>query len=162
MIRIICGGVAALALSVPAMAAPEKPVSIKDPAAFVETVKQMGYAPEPMLKDVTLPAFLMQVGTLQTRFTFGGCTNAKNCTYLYLSSSYTDVKAPPADWLVKMNDNFDIIKVSVDAENFLFFSATHVIEGVPRSTLRQILEMWEGDASSLADEATKANLVKAE
>lgn len=155
----------ALMMTTPALAAPaapERTISIKDPAAFAASLRAMGYKPEPMLKDVAMPAFIMNVGTLQTRFTFGGCTNKAACTYLYISSSYTDVKSPPADWIVKMNDSFDIIKVSLDADRNLFFSATHVIEGAPRSTLRLILDMWRDDSAALADEARKANLVKAD
>jgi Putative bacterial sensory transduction regulator len=150
---------AAAMLSVPALAAPaEKTVSIKNPAAFAVTLREMGYKPGDLEKDTKMPALTVTLGDQPTRITFGGCTNRVNCTYLYLSSSYDDVPNPPAEWLNKMNDNFDIIKVSTDADKDLYFSATHVIEGVPRSTLKLILDMWIGDANSLAQEAVSAKL----
>ncbi len=153
--------VAAIALlaGTPTLAAPaETTVSIKNPAAFAAILREMGYKPGDLEKDTKLPAFTVTLGDQPTRITFGGCTNRVNCTYLYLSSSYDDVPSPPAEWLNKMNDNFDIIKVSTDADKDLYFSATHVIEGVPRSTLKLILDMWISDANSLAQEAVSAKL----
>jgi Putative bacterial sensory transduction regulator len=152
---------AALILAMPAFAAPaEKTVSIKDPAGFAATLREMGYKPEELQKGTKMPAFTVTLGDQPTRFTFGGCTNRLDCKYLYLSSSYNDVPNPPAEWLNKMNDNFDMIKVSTDADKDLYFSATHVIEGVPRSTLKMILDMWISDANALAQEAVTAKLNK--
>jgi hypothetical protein len=149
----------ALVAAMPAYAAPaEKTVSIKDPAGFAATLREMGYKPGELAEGTKLPAFTVTLGDQPTRVTFGGCINRVNCTYLYLSSSYSDVPNPPAEWLNKMNDNFDIIKISTDADKDLYFSATHVIEGVPRSTLRMILDMWIDDSNSLAQEAVKAKL----
>lgn len=147
----------------PALAAPaERPVSIKDPAAFVSVLRDMGYQPGELAKDTKNPAFVVAIGDQATRITFGGCTGRTGCKYLYLSSSYSDVPNPPKAFLDKMNDQFDIIKVDTDADNDLFFSATHVIEGVPRTTLKLILEMWVTDAKALAQEAISAKLVTGE
>lgn len=139
----------------------ERPVSIADPAAFASVMREMGYQPSELAKDTKSPAFNVTLGDQPTRFTFGGCTNRINCKYIYMSSAYIDVPNPPKDWLDRMNDQFDIIKVDTDADNDLFFSATHVIEGIPRSTLRTILDMWISDAAALAQEAVSAKLNKA-
>lgn len=141
-----------------AAAAQERPVSIRDPAKFAATLREMGFQPGELAKDTNSPAFLMTVGDQPTRFTFGGCTARVDCKYLYLSSSYSDIPNPPKAWLDRMNDHFDIIKVDTDADNVLYFSATHVIEGVPRTTLKLILDMWVTDANALAQEAVSAKL----
>lgn len=153
------GMTAAIVATMPTWAAvAEKPVSIKDPAALAATLREMGYVPGPLAKETKSPAFLVTLGGKPTRFTFGGCNNRVDCKYLYLSSAYRDIHNPPADWVNRMNDRFDIIKVSTDADRDLFFSATHVIEGAPRSTLKLILEMWVTDANALAQEAITAKL----
>jgi hypothetical protein len=145
--------------TMPLDAAPaERPVTIKDPASFATTLREMGYQPGELAKDTKNPAFFVTFGDQPTRVTFGGCTQRVDCKYLYLSSSYDDVPNPPKDWLDRMNDRFDIIKVDTDADNDLFFSATHVVEGVPRSTLNLILDMWVADANALAQEALAAKL----
>ena len=85
----------------------------------------------------------------------------ENCSYIVMSSSYSDVRDPPPQWITKMNDSFDVIKIGLNDDRNLYFSATHLIEGVPRSTLRQILEIWGNNAAELAREAVKAKLNKA-
>lgn len=145
----------------PAWAAPsDKPVSIANPAALASVLRDMGYQPGELAEDTKNPAFNVTLGDQPTRITFGGCTSRVNCKYIYLSSSYNDVPNPPADWLNRMNGSFDIIKVDTDADNDLFFSAAHIIEGVPRSTFRLILDMWITDANALAQEAVSAKLNK--
>ena len=143
----------------PAWAAPsDKPVSIANPAALAGVLRDMGYQPGELAKDTKNPAFNVTLGDQPTRITFGGCTGGANCKYIYMSSSYSDVPNPPTDWLNRMNDAFDIIKVDTDSDNDLFFSAAHVIDGIPRSTLRLILDMWIADANALAQEAVSAKL----
>lgn len=151
-----------LALAGPAAyAAPEAAVSIKDPEAFAKTLREMGYTPEGMTEAPRMPAMQIMVGDLPTRVTLGGCDkDRKNCTFLYISAIYGDVPNPPPEFVTRMNDMFDIIKVSTSADKDLFFNATHVMEGAPRSTLRLILDFWVKDAALLAEEAGKAGLVK--
>jgi hypothetical protein len=139
-------------------ATPERPVSIKDPAQFAAVLRDMGYQPGEFTKGTKNPAFIVTIGDQATRITFGGCVGGAACKYIYLSSSYSDVPNPPKAFLDRMNDQFDIIKVDTDADNDLFFSATHVIEGVPRTTLKLILDMWVNDANALAQEAVSAKL----
>lgn len=146
-------------MAIPAWAAPpERPVSIKDPALLAGVLRDMGYQPGELAKDTKNPAFFVTIGDQATRITFGGCAGGEACKYIYLSSSYSDVPNPPKAFLDRMNDQFDVIKVDTDADNDLFFSATHVIEGVPRTTLKLILDMWVNDANALAQEAVSAKL----
>lgn len=159
MVRTMPLILAFLALATAAQAE-EQPVSIKDPKAFALLLREMGYKPDDVTTNNGFPQITVSFADQPTAITFGGCTLAENCTYIVLSSSYSDVKNPPAKWITKMNDKLDLLKVGLNDSNNLYFSATHVIDGVPRSTLRRIIDFWGEDAATLAAEAVKAKLNK--
>lgn len=139
----------------------EQVVSIKNPKAFAQLLAELGYKPGEIKPSLGFPQFQVDIADQPTSVTFGGCSLMEDCSYIVLSSSYSDVKNPPARWITKMNDSFDAIKIGLNDDRNLYFSAAHMIEGVPRSTLRQILDSWGDDASELAQEAVKAKLDKA-
>ena len=139
----------------------EQVVSIKNPKAFAQLLAELGYKPGEIKSSLGFPQFAVDIADQPTNITFSGCSLMEDCKYILMSSSYSDVKNPPAKWITKMNDHFGIIKIGLNDDGNLYFSATHLIEGVPRSTLRQILELWGDDASELAQEAVKAKLDKA-
>lgn len=139
----------------------EQVVSIKNPKAFAQLLVELGYKPGEIKPISGFPSLQVDIADQPTSVVFGGCSLMEDCKYILMSSSYSDVKNPPAKWITKMNDLFVIIKIGLNDDGNLYFSATHLIEGVPRSTLRQILESWGDDASELAQEAVKAKLDKA-
>lgn len=139
----------------------EQVVSIKKPKAFAQLLAELGYKPGEVKPTGGFPSFSVDIADQPTGVTFGGCSLMEDCSYIVLSSSYSDVKNPPARWITKMNDSFDTIKIALNDDRNLYFSATHMIEGVPRSTLRQILDTWGKNASELAQEAVSAKLDKA-
>lgn len=140
----------------------DQSVSVKNPKAFAELLKELGYAPGDVKPVQGFPQLTVNIADQPSVITFGGCSLLEDCSYIVISSSFSDVKKPPPTWITKMNDSFDAIKVGLNDERHLYFSATHMIEGVPRSTLRQILETWGSNSSALAQEAVKAKLNKAE
>jgi hypothetical protein len=142
--------------------AAEQAVSIKNPKAFAELLATLGYKPGEIKPIGGYPQFAVDIADQPTDVTFGGCSLMEDCSYIVLSSSYSDVKNPPAQWITKMNDAFDAIKIGLNSVHNLYFSATHMIEGVPRATLRQILDSWGKSAAELAQEAVNAKLDKAE
>lgn len=158
----IFGSVAAaaiLATATPALSASET-VSIDGHAAFEKTLREMGYAPKAETTASGAVFFIAEIDGVPTNLILGGCTNGRACRYLYMSSSYTDVPAPPDAWVTSMNDMFDILKIGRNDAGNLYYSAAHVVEGIPRSVLKRIFDMWVADADSLADEARKAGLVR--
>jgi hypothetical protein len=148
---------AATIVAAPAAADPGA-VSIRKPEAFRALLTELGYKPGAIQNVGKVPVFAVEIATQPTNFSFGGCTNFVDCKYIVMSSSYTDVPNPPDSWITAMNDKFDVLKIGRDNEKALYFSATHIIEGVPRATLREILESWDTDATSLAQEALTAKL----
>ena len=148
------------ALSVPAYAAPATMVSLKDAKAFAATLRDMGYPVETKTTKSEMPQLITTIGTLQTSIVLLGCTKGKDCSHIFLSSSYEDVVDAPDAWITEMNDNFDFLKIGKASDNGLFFSAAHFVEGLPRSTMKVILDAWEADTGSLAEKARDANLVK--
>lgn len=152
----------ALASSAATGQSTDQNVSIKNPKAFAELLKALGYAPGDVKAVRGFPQFAVDIADQPSVITFGGCSLMEDCSYIVISSSFSDVKNPPEAWITKMNDSFDAIKVGLNDERNLYFSATHMIEGVPRSTLRQILETWGSSSGSLAQEAVKAKLNKAD
>ncbi len=137
-------------------------VSIKNPKAFADLLKELGYAPGDVKVVQGFPQFSIDIADQPSAITFGGCSLMEDCSYIVISSSFSDVRNPPAAWLTKMNDSFDALKVGLNDSRNLYFSTTHMIEGVPRSTLRQILETWGVNSNELAQEAVKAKLNKEE
>jgi len=155
----IMGVAFALAATTPAAAASES-VSIDGNATFEKTLREMGYAPKSEVTESGATFFIADIGDVPTNLILGGCTDGRACRYLYMSSSYTDVPNPPENWVTNMNDTFDILKIGRNDAGNLYYSAAHVVEGIPRSVLKQIFNMWVADADALADEARKAGLVK--
>jgi hypothetical protein len=145
-------------VTAPAAAADGGTVSIKDPARFSALLAELGYKPEAVRRSGNIPILTVDIANQPTNILFGGCTNFVDCRYIILSSTYSDVPNPPASWITAMNDKFDVIKIGLSDEKNLYFSATHIIEGVPRATFREILESWDNDATALAEEAIKAKL----
>lgn len=148
------------ALSAPALAAPAIPVSIKDAAAFATTLREMSYPVETKTTKSGMPQLITMIGTLQTSIILLGCTKGKDCSHIFLSSSFEDVADAPDEWITEMNDNFDFLKIGKASDNSLFFSTAHFVEGLPRSTMKVILDAWEADTDSLANKAREAKLVK--
>lgn len=154
-----------LALSAPVWIAPthaatEKSVTIKDAKAFASALGEMGYTVETGSTESGLPQLITTIGGLQTSIVILGCTDGKNCSHIFLSSTYEDVVNAPGSWIAEMNDNFDFLKVGYASDKSLFFSASHFVEGLPRSTMKTILDAWEADTAALADKAQEAKLVK--
>jgi hypothetical protein len=163
MIRsILC----ALAFSASALtpsavhSAPAQTVSIKDSTKFAATLKEMGYSVDASTTDTGAPQLVAKIGGLETSILLLGCTKGKNCSHIFLSSSYADVVNPSDAWITEMNDNFDFLKVGRNPDKTLFFGTAHFVEGLPRSALKTILEIWDGDTSALAEKAREAKLVK--
>ncbi len=149
------------ALAVPAFGAGDNgAVTIRKPEAFRALLGDLGYKPGDIQNAGKFPILTVEIAKQPTNISFGGCTDFVDCKYIVMSSSYTDVPNPPDSWITAMNDKFDIIKIGRDNEKALYFSATHIIEGIPRATLREILESWDADASALAQEALDAKLNK--
>jgi hypothetical protein len=151
---------ALLLVATPLSAAPDKPVSLKDASSFATTLREMGYPVENGSTESGMPQLITTIGGLQTSITILGCTNGRNCSHIFLSSSYSDVINPPDGWISQMNDNFDFLKVGKSSDNALFFSTAHFVEGLPRSTMKTILDGWAADTSALADAASEAKLVQ--
>jgi hypothetical protein len=151
---------ASIAVAAPAFGAPARPVSLKDPATFAATLREMGYAVGAKATPSGSPQLITEIGGLQTSILLLGCTNGKACSHIFMSSTYEDVPNPPDAWITEMNDNFDILKISKSNDKTLFFSAAHFVEGLPRSTFKRIMDAWGSDTGALADKAREAGLVK--
>jgi hypothetical protein len=148
------------ALTVSAQAAPATLVSLKDATAFAATLRDMGYPIETKTTKSGMPQLITTIGTLQTSIVLLGCTKGKDCSHIFLSSSFEDVADAPDAWITEMNDNFDFLKIGKASDNSLFFSASHFVEGLPRSTMKTVFDAWEADTDSLAEKAREARLVK--
>lgn len=95
---------AVAAFFVVAAPAQAQTVSIKDPAAFRNTLSAMGYAPTALTAADTTPEFDIDVDGFSSTLRMQGCSAGKNCKYITLVASYSDVINPPANWVQQMND----------------------------------------------------------
>lgn len=134
-------------------------VSLKSPAAFGQTLKEMGFSPTAVTVKDSTPEFDVDIDSMPTTIKFIGCTGGKDCKYIALVSGYTDVVNPPVSWMQKMNDEFDMLKVGLKSDKSIYLFAAHVVNGMPRAELRRILDYWAADTAAISDEARKAGLV---
>ena len=81
------------------------------------------------------------------------CTAGKDCKYITLVASYSDVINPPASWVQQMNDEFDLLRVGVNDSKQLYMFGAYVIEGLPQAELKRILDFWASDTAAIGDEA---------
>lgn len=153
--------VLAALMALSATPAAAQTVSIKSAEALSDTFKAMGYRPEKIDSSGAVPAFDVEIGGLTTTVKLHGCTKNRNCKYMSLVSAYNDVIEPPASWLQKMNDDFDLLKVGVNNRRELYLFSAFVVEGLPRAEFKRILDFWDADTRGIADEAKDAKLVKA-
>ena len=144
---------AATALFVVGAPAQAQTVTIKNPASFVATLKAMGYAPGALSKIDTTPEVDISVDGFGTTLRLVGCTAGADCKYITLVASYSDVINPPAAWVQKMNDEFDLLRVGTNDKKQLYMFGAHVVEGLPRSELKRIFDYWVADTSSIGSEA---------
>lgn len=134
-------------------------ISIKDATAFFAQMRALGYDPTALDASGDTPSFGATFENFTTTVRMIGCTAGKDCKYVTFVTSYTDIVAPPADWVVKMNDEFDLLKVGVNDKKQLYMFAAYPVEGMPVATFRQLVSYWLADTAAIGDEATKANLV---
>lgn len=147
---IAAAAAAFLAASAPAHA---QSVSIKDPAAFRTTLNAMGYAPTPLTKADATPEFDVEIDGFWTTLRLQGCTAGRDCKYMTLVASYSDVVNPPATWVQKMNDEFDLLRVGINDKDQLYMFGAYVLEGLPQGELRRIFDYWAADTQAIGQEA---------
>lgn len=137
-------------------------VSIRNPAAFVATLKAMGYEPGALSNVDTSPEVDIKVNGFGTTLRLIGCTAAADCKYMTLVASYSDVVDPPAAWLQKMNDEFDLLRIGINDKKQLYMFGAYVVEGLPRSELKRIFDYWAADTSSIGSEAIEGGYTTGE
>lgn len=132
-----------------------QPVSIKNPAAFVATLKAMGYAPGPLTNVETAPEVIVQIGGFGSTLRLAGCDAGTNCDYMTLILSFNDVVNPPMHWVQEMNDEFDLLRVGINENGQLYLFGAYVVEGLPQSELRRIFDYWSADTAAVGQEAVE-------
>lgn len=150
---------AALALcSPPAFAGADTPISLKDPKAFVAAMAEMGYAPSKVEFEPKSTALVFTVNGLSSDMSLVGCKAGKDCEYLFVYVAFRDIVNPPADWMARINEKFDLVKVRKNAKGLLEVSNAYVVEGMPRATFKRIIDYWDADTAGVGDEAAAAGL----
>ena len=136
-------------------------IGIADPAIFADQLRGMGYTVGPIESREGIPMTSTDIGGLSTVLTFGGCKAGKNCTYLLLITSFSDVINPPAAWLNKTNADFDLVKVWTNSSGGATLSHAVVFgDGLPAATFARILEQWQLSAAGVAQSAVTAKIAQ--
>jgi len=150
----------ALASVSPALAA-DAPLSLADPAAFVERLKGMGYAPTDFDNKEGAPSVVITQNDSRYSMAFGGCSSEKkDCRYIALIGKFSDVANPPADWIAKENIDFDYIKVWVGEDKLLTYSTGIFVEGMSEATFKNSVQLFIESGGNLAQDAIAAKLDK--
>ena len=134
-------------------------VSVKSLVSLAKTLEMMGYPSEPSLSDGGYPILTIRTADTQTAIVFGGCEKETNCKYIVLVTSFTDVKSPPEAWLQKLNADYDLLKVALNEDKTLRISHGAIVEGLPVSSFRKILDEWVAAVTTVAKDAMTEKLV---
>lgn len=144
--------VAAMA-SLPAAAQLNSAISIKDPAAFVTQLREMGYKPEAMKTEKGAPQVDIEIDGFGATLRMVGCTEGRDCKYITLAATYSDIISPPKEWIARLNDQFDLVRVGTNEDGTLYMFAAHVVEGLPRAQFERIMNFYAADTSDIGQEA---------
>lgn len=141
----------------PASAETPAALTLADPAVFAAQLREMGYDPEPF-DNAQVPTTVIHHDSSAYSVALGGCSAGRNCKYLVLLGSFSDIANPPADWVARHNADYDMIKVWVNDDHHLTYSTAMVVDGMPRSTFRANLDLFVDSGNGLAREAVIGGL----
>jgi hypothetical protein len=149
-------------ISLATQAAPAQDINGRDPVLFAKALSEMGYSPTAAKASDEIPMFNAEISGTDTTFAFGGCVGGKDCTYVLLVSSFTDVANPPAEWINRINRDYDLGKLWINEDKNISFSLMIPmgVELIPRGTLRFSIEQWSAYISAVAASARDEKLVK--
>lgn len=140
--------------------AAEPMMNAEDPAALVASLKEMGYAPDPIDVASDSPSTVITSSGSRYWAVLGGCTGKRDCDYLVLGSSFSDVVDPPAAWVAEQNKDFDTLKVWINDQKQLTYSASVLTTGLTRAQFRAVMDALTGSEAVLGNRASEAKLVK--
>ncbi|MBX3565792.1 MAG: hypothetical protein KF730_14575 [Sphingomonas sp.] len=120
---------ALLTIASPALAQ-GRPLEGGDVPAFSLRLGEMGFKPGVMqpLGNGSLGTTIMVDGD-PMQIVFSECEGFETCDYLTLSATFSEIVNPPAAFVARENVRIDPIKVWVDQQQHLGFSATAVVQG---------------------------------
>jgi hypothetical protein len=137
----------------------DQTISAKSPGTLASNLTMMGYPSKQSKSETGNPILTIKTGDTETAIVFGGCEKELNCTYIAFVTSFTDVKNPPDSWLQKLNDEYDLFKVCLNEDKTVRISQGAVVEGLPISSFRTILDQWVAAIGTVARDAVKEKLI---
>lgn len=151
--------VAAALWSAPTMAA-EPALNAGNAAGLYTSLKDMGYAPTPIEIKPDIASTVITSNGSQYWLVLGGCTDKKGCSYIVVGSSFTDVVEPPTAWLLDQNKDLDLIKVWLNDDKLLTYSASVLTADLTRTQFRAFVDTLIVSEVLLGQRAIEAKLVK--
>lgn len=139
--------------------AAEPSMGASDPATLYASLQAMGCSPEP-LSVAGAPSTIIVSQGQRFWVVLGGCDEKKACKTLMVGATYTDVVNPPLDWINRQNESYDLIKVWINKERQLAYSAQMPTLGVTRPQFRTLVDSLTQSARQLGQDALEAKLVK--
>jgi len=149
-----------LAAAAAAALAPPATMTQTDPATFFRQLSDMGYKVDPPENKGTMVQSAVTLPDRTLALVLGGCTDNHDCRYVALVGVFTDIRHAPADWIAKENADYDLIKVWSRDDGALAYSAGVVVDGLPRASFKNWLDLYLQSANQLAADANKAGYVK--
>ena len=143
-----------------ASAAAEPMMNAQDPAGLYASLKEMGYAPDSVDTSSDSPTTVITSGGSRYWLVLGGCTAKRDCDYLVVGSSFSDVVDPPTAWVAEQNKDFDLLKVWTNDQKQLTYSSALLTTGLTRAQFRAFMDALTGSESALGNHAAEAKLVK--
>ena len=148
---------AALALAA-AQGGGDPPMNASDPATLEASLREMGYAPDPMDMSSDTPSTVITSGGGKFWVAMGGCDRRRNCNYVVVGSTFNDVVDPPAAWLLEQNRDLDLIKVWLNDAKEVTYGSSILAHGLTRSQFRAFMEALIDSEGTLGRRAIEAKL----
>jgi Putative bacterial sensory transduction regulator len=127
-------------------------VSLKTVESFQNTLRGMGYDPK-LARQNGYPVVEITSGGSVSALVLGGCENDSNCGYVAFGTTITDVVKPPSAWLQKVNEEYDFMKVALNDDKTLRISYSAIVEGMPLTSFRRVLDQWLAGKAEIARKA---------
>jgi hypothetical protein len=138
----------------------EPAMKASDPAALEQSLREMGYAPDPMDMSTDTPSTVLAAGGGKFWLAMGGCERRRNCAYLVVGAAFKDVVDPPASWVNEQNYDLDLVKLWTNEKKELAYGANILTTGLTRAQFRAFIDALVNSENVIGRRAVEAKLTQ--
>jgi hypothetical protein len=137
-------------------------LTARNPAALIRKISGWGYRTGELRESTNgLPLAAVRIGNTNSVVIFGDCSGGANCSYMVLTTLFSDVRNPPDEWVSWINNYYDLVAVGAGGGNGELLVRMPLFlgrEGVAESTMEGALRQYEVTVREIARSALEAGL----